>query len=602
MTAVPRKLPGRLARLLTPETGPLSVAVVCMLVLAVTTALAAALVGPAVQGLILGTPSTGLAARFLPRELLGSPLGLPLALVAIAAVKGLAYFGQFDLMARIGQRTASRLRRAMLGALLRASPEELGRQQTGELLTRFSRDATAVEMAVTYAIAGYVRDTASAALLFAVCLTVDWRLSLIACAALPLTLVPLARLLKQLRRRLKEASRSQGVLGHLVAEGLQGLPSIQVDGLQEREAARFHVENQVALQNQLASANVRSLLSPLMEVAAAAGLCIVLVVAAESVARGTLSGEKLLSFLAAALLLAQPLKALGKVGHFLVAGQVALGRIDQLLAELGTGAVTGREAAPLARELRLTDVRFRYRESAPPALDGLSLTVRHGEHVAVVGASGAGKTTLFQLLLGLRVPEAGEILYDADRLDALAPASVFRHLAWMGQDPFVFDGTFADNIALGEAQPDPARLRAAAERAQATAFIERAGGFEAQVGERGRRLSGGERQRLCIARTLYQDVPLLLLDEPTSHLDPENEAALQLALRELLPGRTALIIAHRLTTIRACDRAVVLDHGRLVEDGAPEVLLRSGGAFAALFGSRSGSHSGSHSGSDRLAG
>ncbi|HUB06089.1 MAG TPA: ABC transporter transmembrane domain-containing protein, partial [Myxococcales bacterium] len=228
----------RLARLLAPEARGLGVAAVCMLALAGTTALAAALVGPAVQALLTGSAAGGLAAKLLPRSVLRSPDGLPVVIVAIAAVKGLAYFGQFHLMALAGQRTASRLRRELLAALLRAEPEMLGRHQTGEFLSRFAGDATAVEMAVTYALAGYLRDTATAALLFAVCLWVDWRLSLIACAALPLTLVPLARMLKSLRRRLADSARSQGALGHLVAEGLQGLPSIQVDGLAEREAAR----------------------------------------------------------------------------------------------------------------------------------------------------------------------------------------------------------------------------------------------------------------------------------------------------------------------------------------------------------------------------
>ena len=175
-----------------------------------------------------------------PRRGRGESLGSQILIVAVAVLKGMANFGQFHLMARAGQRTASRLRRALLHAVLGASPAALERDQTGEILSRFVADATAVEMAVTYPSPAMSATAATAALLFGVCLLTDWRLSLLACAALPLTLVPLARLLKRLRRGVKEASLSQGALGHLVAEGLQGLPSIQVDGLEERETQRFH--------------------------------------------------------------------------------------------------------------------------------------------------------------------------------------------------------------------------------------------------------------------------------------------------------------------------------------------------------------------------
>ncbi len=199
-----------------------------------------------------------------------------------------------------------------------------------------------------------------------------------------------------------------------------------------------------------------------------------------------------------------------------------------------------------------------------------------------MGPSGAGKSTLFQLLLGLRAPDRGEILYDGAPLRTSSDG-LQGQLAWVGQEPFLFDGTVAENIALGHASPDPERLSLAARRSHCSEFIERMGGFQAEVGERGRKLSGGERQRLCIARALYQDAPLLLLDEPTSHLDPENERALRQALEELVKDRTVLLIAHRLTTVRGCERAVVLERGRVIEEGRPEDLLAAAGRFAELF-------------------
>jgi ABC-type multidrug transport system fused ATPase/permease subunit len=236
-------------------------------------------------------------------------------------------------------------------------------------------------------------------------------------------------------------------------------------------------------------------------------------------------------------------------------------------------------------EVALQGVTFAYGPDVPPAVEGLDLTLRRGERVALVGASGAGKSTLFQLLLGLRRPDRGQILCDG--LPLASAASLRGQLAWVGQEPFLFDGTVAENITLGHETGDVAgdheRLRLAAERSQSLGLIERLGGFEAQVGERGRRLSGGERQRLSIARALYRDAPLLLLDEPTSHLDAENERALRSALDELVKERTVLLIAHRLATVRGCERAVVLERGRVVEEGPPEELLAANGRFAALF-------------------
>jgi ABC-type multidrug transport system fused ATPase/permease subunit len=217
-------------------------------------------------------------------------------------------------------------------------------------------------------------------------------------------------------------------------------------------------------------------------------------------------------------------------------------------------------------------------------LTHLNLTLRRGERLALVGESGAGKSTAVSLLLGLRQPTSGSLLYDGKDVVDLDPDSIRRQVAWMGQEPLCFDGTIAENIALGDEHPDPDRLRAAALRAQALVFIERAGGFDAQVGERGRKLSGGERQRLCIARALYLGAHVLVLDEPTSQVDAENEQALESALVELLADRTALIIAHRLSTIRRCDRVVVLSGGRIVQEGPPESLLATEGPFSELMG------------------
>jgi ABC-type multidrug transport system fused ATPase/permease subunit len=395
-------------------------------------------------------------------------------------------------------------------------------------------------------------------------------------------------LLRGLRIRLQHARQGQGLLGHHLAEGLQGLPAIQVDRLEARERERFSRVSQRTLHHLSAGAELRALGSPLMELLSVAGLCAMLYLASGLVARGTLSPERLTSFLAAALLLAQPVKSVGKVSQFAVLGVTALQRLIEL-KESARRSAPERSASLLpVGSLRIgiefRDVSFRYRPDQPEVLSKLNLELRRGERLALVGESGAGKSTAVSLVLGLRHPTSGKLYYDGQDVSDLDPDALRRQVAWMGQEPLCFDGTPAENIALGDEQPDPVRLVAAARRAQALDFIQRAGGFDAQVGERGRSLSGGERQRLCIARALYLGAQVLILDEPTSQLDAENEQALEAALVELLADRTALIIAHRLSTIRRCDRVAVLSGGRIVQEGPPQQLLETQGPFSELMG------------------
>jgi subfamily B ATP-binding cassette protein MsbA len=580
------------ARALRPELNNLLFGSVCMVVLAACTAATAFLVGPILQTMLGNSAQSptgfegGLASTFgrlLPHD---KSYALPMVLVALGLCKGAAYLGQFFSMARAGQRTASRLRLATSAALVRAGPDYLLAQRTGELLARLTMDISAVEMAVTYALAAYVRDILTALFLVLLCIVLDWRLALVAFAGLPLALWPLGRLMRGLRVRLRQARQGQGLLGHRLAEGLQGLPAIQVDRLEARERERFVRLSRRTLRRLLAGAKLRALSGPLMELLAVAGLCVMLVLASSLVARGALSPERLTSFLAAALMLAQPIKSVGKVSQFAIAGLTAWRHLDEL-QEAARGSVLQhgdslQSADALRGAIEFREVFFRYGPEQPDVLSGLTLQLRRGERLALVGESGAGKSTAVALLLGLRRPTAGIIAYDGRDTAGIDPESLRRQVAWMGQEPLCFDGTAAENIALGDEHPDPERLLAAARRGQSLGFILRAGGFDAQVGERGRLLSGGERQRLCIARALYLGAGVLVLDEPTSQLDAENEQALEAALAELLANRTALVIAHRLSTVRRCDRVAVLRDGRIVQEGPPQRLLESPGPFAEL--------------------
>ncbi len=583
-------------RLLAPEWATLALAFVCMVILATATAAAADLMGPVLHTLVLGGTPGGWIARLLPSELLrASSWVLPAAVLAIGGLRGISYFGQFWLMVEIGHRVASRLRRRLLRALVEAGPAFLARRQTGDLLSRLSSDVAAVEMAVTYALAAYVRDTASAALLLLLCFLLDWKLALVAFGLLPLTALPLARLARKLLRLSRRAQSGQGQLGQSFAEDLQGLRLIQVDGLEAREEERFRRHSRETLRHVVHGTRLRAAAGPLMEVLAAFGVALALWVASAEVARGAITADHLVSFLAAVLLTAQPVKSLGKVGQFLMTGRAALERLLEAEGEAaaaGEPGSDGPEGVAALQTLALRDVWFRYParagEEAPWVLRGGDLALRRGERVALVGRSGSGKSTAVALLLGLHRPERGAILADGSDVSAWPRAARLRLLAWMGQEALLLDLSVAENISLPEETPDAARLRAAAAQAGALAFIEGAGGFGAPVGERGGRFSGGERQRLCLARAFYRDAPVLLLDEPTSQLDAASEEEIARTLEDLLEGRTALVVTHRLATARQCDRVAVMEAGRIVEEGRPAELLAVGGSFAALMAGQLG--------------
>jgi ABC-type multidrug transport system fused ATPase/permease subunit len=416
---------------------------------------------------------------------------------------------------------------------------------------------------------------------------------------LPLTVAFLAPAARRLRKLARGAQSGQGDLGHRLQEGLQGLSAIQVDGLEGREREQFHQLSRRTLAQQLSGARLRAASSSLMEVAAVLGVTAMLWVAEIWVAHGPLRAEHLFSFLASALVLTQQLKPLTKVGQFTAIGEAAAQRLLEIegaaRSSIPAEGLVRAAARPLQDAIRFEDVWFRYparpapegtASAGEPTLAGLNLTIRRGERLALVGESGAGKTTLVALLLGLYRPDRGRILFDGQPIDRLEPQSLHRQFSWMGQEASLFDTTFGENISMGR-PIERERLATAAERASARDFIDRSGGFDARVGQRGGKLSGGERQRIALARALYWDGPLLLLDEPTSQLDARNERQIGEALDGLMEGRTVLVVAHRLATIRRCDRVAVLGSGKVVEEGPPEELIARQGALSRLVAAQS---------------
>jgi ATP-binding cassette, subfamily B, bacterial MsbA len=575
-------------------------ALACMVVLAIATALYVNLLGPALDFLFTGRV-TGVTSmlRILPRWLdlagllervdRGQVLSvLPLVIVSVALVKGVAYFGQSYLMTSTSQRMIGDMRRALFDRLLGLPPGFHARYHSGDILNRFSLDVTRVQLAVTEAVATYLRDGLTVVVMLVNCLILDWKLSLVAFGAMPAAIVPVVRLSKRLRRSTGDSAATLGRISELAVEAVSGIRVIQAFGAERWESGRFSAANETWFKFERRIARVRSFSSPLMEVLGAAGIAAAIWWVGGRILTNQLEPGKFFSFIAAVLILYQPVKQLGRVGQTAIQGAVSAGRLFEIIDARSSIPDEGTVRLEGVRdEIRFEGVHFAYAER--PVLQGLDLVIRKGELVALVGPSGGGKTTVANLLPRFWDPGAGRITIDGHPLPELTLASLRAQIAIVGQETVLFNESIRANIAYGRADVSQAEVERAARVAQAHEFIARLPeGYDTIVGERGSTLSGGQRQRIAIARAVLKNAPILILDEATSALDAESEREVQRALDALMAEaggseRTTLVIAHRLSTIRNADRIAVLVDGRVVELGRHDELLARGGEYARLW-------------------
>jgi subfamily B ATP-binding cassette protein MsbA len=592
----------RLLRFVAPYRARFAAAMACMLVLAAATAAYANLLGPVLDFLFTGkTRAVASLGKFLPA---GTNLEawlakldrtqvlslLPLVIIAVSLVKGIAYFGQFYLMGTVGQRVVADLRVALFEHLLGLSPAFFSRRHSGDLMSRFSADVQAVEVAVSNAIASYIRDGLTVVVMLVTCFILDWRLSLMAFVAVPVTIFPVIRIAQRLKKVTLQSQVKLGRIAELVQEAISGMGVVQAFGMERYEGERFRAENRRWVRIVRRSFVVRGFSSPLMEVMAAAGLSLAIWWVGGRILSGELEAGKFFTFVAAVLMLYQPVKSIGKVGQIALQGGAAAERVFEVLDARSAVRDTGtRTLAPFAREIRFEQVGFSY-DGERQVLDGVDLVIRRGEVVALVGSSGGGKSTLASLLPRFHDVVRGRITIDGVDLREATLASLRAQMALVTQDTVLFNDTVRANIAYGRPGLSAADVERAARLAYAHEFIAAMPqGYDTVVGERGTLLSGGQRQRIAIARAFLKDAPILVLDEATSALDAESEREVQKALDGLMgfgeqaPGpRTTLVIAHRLSTIRHADRIVVLSGGRVVETGRHEELLLRGGEYARL--------------------
>jgi subfamily B ATP-binding cassette protein MsbA len=550
------------------------------LLAAMATSAYAWLVGPLLRAVLTGEAVSVAGVSLPPEEMLRR---LPLLVVVVAAVKATAQFLQGGWMQRLGQRVMADLRGFFYSRLLAQPPSFFERRHSGELLSRFTADVPLVEFAVTQALSSYVKDGMQILALLVTCALIDVKLFLLTFVVMPATVVPVTRFARSLKKVATRSQTSLGALSSLTSEQLQNLPVVQAYGGVPRALATFDAEAERYLGEMRRSLFLRGAFSPTVEMLGIVGVALVVTWGARAVAAEPALAGRLLSFITAALLLYQPVKSLSGTLSQVLTGLVAAERLFAI-ADEPSPPDEGREAGPLHQALVLEDVRATYPDGRE-GLRGVSLTVPAGARVALVGSSGAGKTTLFSVLLGFLPTSGGGVRWDGVPMPELKPSSVRAQMAWVPQEPVLFSGTVRHNLLLGRPEASDADLWEALARAHAEDFVRALpGGLEEPVGERGSRLSGGQRQRLALARAFLRRPSLLLLDEPTSALDAASEAGVGAGLAELMKGRTVLVIAHRLSTVRDADLIIVLEAGRVVESGTHAQLVARQGRYIQLLG------------------
>lgn len=509
---------------------------------------------------------------------------LPMLFVVVFLSRSLADFVNGYLFQRIGLGATNDLRNDLYQRILHQSSRFYAEHPSGELVSRVSNDVAVMQNAISNRLLDLFQQSVTLIFLIWYLLSAHFQLAVMCLVLVPAIFYPIVRFGKGMRRTSHRSQERLADLSNLVAEAVRGHRVVKAFGGENFELERFRTATERHLKVRLQAQLLAHGAGPVVESLAAVGAAAFLIYAGQAVRSGELTASQLVQFLTNLIMLYDPVRKLNKVNLILQESLAAAHRVASVMHVPNDieDPPEAQDLPGLQESIHFDGVRFAYDETV--VLQGIDLKIRRGEVVALVGPSGAGKSTLVNLLPRFFDPAEGAVRVDGVDVRGVSLASLRRLIGVVTQDTVLFNDSVRNNIAYARSDLSMDQVRAAARAAYADTFVEELPeGYDTVIGESGSNLSGGQRQRLAIARALLADPPILILDEATSHLDSESEALVQKALYHLMEGRTALVIAHRLSTVQRADRILVMDGGRVVEEGSHDELLGLGGVYKRLY-------------------
>ena len=561
----------RLLNLARPYSKQLAVAMVFMLIAGAMQAAQALLLKPVLDDV------------FLKKDI-ATLRWVPFAVIGIFFLKASCNYGQTIIMSFIGLKIITNLRNRLYQQIQKQSLSFFTSHPTGILMSRITNDVSSIQSASSEAITSLIKDTVSLFSLVCVIFYTDWKLAFVALIVFPVTIYPIAKFGKRMRKVTTSSQITMGTLTSLLQETISGTRIVKAFCMEKYENERFAAENQTLLKYNMKAVSVSAISSPLMDFLAGIGIGGIIFYGGYNVIQGTSTPGTFVSFLAAALMLYEPVKRLTNVNNTIQQGIAGADRVFSIIDRVPDieDKPDAVELPSITRNIDIENVTFRYEEK--PVLKNINLSIKSGEVIAFVGMSGGGKTSLVNLIPRFYDVSEGRVLIDDRDIRDVTLQSLRSQIAIVTQQTILFNDTVRNNIAYGDIDRTEDEIVSAAKAANAHDFIMKLPkGYDSNIGELGTKLSGGEKQRISIARALLKNAPILILDEATSSLDTEAEIEVQDALNNLMRGRTTLVIAHRLSTIRNADRIIALVNGQIIEEGNHETLMDKKGEYFRLY-------------------